>query len=135
MIRRYSDLASLHTLVDRFNYLALRGSTGQQTFGFDRYINQRFYASIEWKQVRHQVIVRDNGCDLGIEGYEIHSGLLIHHMNPLTANDITHGSESLVDPEFLITTTKLTHNAIHFGNERLLPQPHQERRPNDTKLW
>lgn len=105
------------------------------TFGFDRWVNQRFYRSTEWKQIRHAVIVRDNGCDLGIDGYDIHSRLVIHHMNPMVAGDIIHGDESILDPEYLITTTHNTHNAIHYGDERLLPRPLVERRPGDTQLW
>jgi hypothetical protein len=134
-IRTYSELRRFDTLEDRFNYLVLRGHVGISTFGFDRYVNQAFYTSTEWKQIRHYVIVRDNACDLGVEGYEIHSRLLIHHMNPMTVDDIANGDPSILDPEFLITTTHKTHNAIHFGNDRLLPRPVAERRPGDTRLW
>jgi hypothetical protein len=134
-IRTYSELRRFDTLEDRFNYLVLRGHVGISTFGFDRHVNQAFYTSTEWKQIRHYVIVRDNACDLGVEGYEIHSRLLIHHMNPMTVDDIANGDPSILDPEFLITTTHKTHNAIHFGNDRLLPRPVAERRPGDTRLW
>lgn len=135
MIKTYSELLRYHTLEERFHYLALRGNVGHSTFGFDRYMNQQFYRSREWRQLREKVIVRDNGCDLAVEGYEIHRKIIIHHMNPMTVEDITHGVSSILDPEFLITTTIKTHNAIHFGDERLLPQPLVERRPGDTKLW
>ena len=135
MIRSYSDLRRLNTFEDRFRYLSLRGQVGEATFGFDRWINQEFYRSREWKQIRQHVIARDEGCDLGIEGYEIHTRLIIHHMNPMTADDICHDEESILDPEFLITTTHQTHNAIHYGDERLLPRPLVPRRPGDTKLW
>jgi hypothetical protein len=135
MIRRYRELRRIGTFEDRFRYLSLQGQVGESTFGFDRWINQAFYRSRQWKDIRQHVIVRDNGCDLGVEGYEIHSGILIHHMNPMTANDISLGDEAILDPEFLITTTHRTHNAIHFGDERLLPRPLEPRRRGDTKLW
>lgn len=135
MIRTYTELRQLHTFEERYHYLSLRGVVGQSTFGFDRHMNQKFYTSREWKQIREHVIVRDEGCDLGVEGYEIHSRLLIHHMNPMIVNDIVHGNEDILDPEFLITTTHRTHNAIHYGDERLLPRPLAVRRPGDTKLW
>jgi hypothetical protein len=115
--------------------LKLNGGIGQATFGFDRYVNQKFYASYEWKRARRDVILRDNGCDLGVLGYEINGGLLIHHMNPIVLEDIIHGEEWIIDPEYLITTTQNTHNAIHFGDERLLPRVVLERAPNDQKLW
>lgn len=134
-IRRYSELRRIEGFEERFRYLSLAGQVGEATFGFDRYINQMFYRSREWKAVRHQVIVRDNGCDLGVDGYEIHGELLIHHMNPLSPNDIRHNDDSILDPQFLITTTHRTHNAIHYGDARLLPRPHVERRAGDTQLW
>ena len=134
-IRTYSELSRLRTFEERYRYLALRGGVGQETFGFDRYINQMFYASVEWKRIRQRVILRDNGCDLGIEGYEIHDRLYVHHMNPMEPDDVFEGSSSILDPEFLITTTHSTHNAIHYGDERLLPKPIVERRRGDTKLW
>ena len=120
---------------ERFDYLKLNGEVGQATFGFDRYVNQRFYHSHEWKQVRNHVVVRDNGCDLGVSGYEIHGALLIHHINPILPRDIIHGEEWIFDPEYLITTTQKTHNAIHYGDERLLPKVVTMRKPNDQKLW
>jgi hypothetical protein len=98
-------------------------------------VNQQFYRSTEWKRTRRDVIVRDNGCDLGVEGYEIHDRIYVHHMNPLTPDEIFEGARSIMDPEFLITVNLNTHNAIHFGDERLLPRPLIERRPGDTKLW
>ena len=135
MIRTYSELRRLTDFEERYKYLALRGSVGRSTFGFDRYINQQFYRSTEWRHIRHHVIARDLGCDLGVEGYEIHDRIYIHHMNPMTVNDIAHGEDSILNPEFLISTTHRTHNAIHYGDERLLPRPLTERRSGDTKLW
>lgn len=135
MIRTYSELRRLNTFEERFRYLALHGNVGASTFGFDRYINQQFYTSREWRQVRNHVISRDQGCDLGVEGYDIFNRLVIHHMNPMVPDDITHGESHILDPEVLITTTHRTHNAIHFGDERLLPRPLIERRRGDTKLW
>jgi hypothetical protein len=135
MIRRYSRLKRLETFDDRFKYLRLQGSVGRSSFGFDRHINQAFYRSREWRDVRDFVIVRDDGCDLGVEGYEIHSELLVHHMNPMDADSIIHKEEWILDPEFLITTTHRTHNAIHFGDEKQIPRKYVERRPGDTSLW
>lgn len=134
-IKTYSELRRLDTLEERFKYLALSGRVGETTFGFDRYMNQMFYTSREWRQVRQKIILRDNGCDLGIEGYEIHKTPTIHHLNPMTVADIRDSNPDILDPEFLITTTLLTHNAIHYGDEKLLPQLIVERRPGDTKLW
>lgn len=134
-IRCYSELKELTTLEDRFNYLALNGVVGDSTFGYDRYVNQQFYRSREWRQMRHQIIARDLGCDLGIEGYEIHNAAYIHHMNPMNVEDIARGDWSILDPEFLITTTHRTHNAIHYGDEKQLAKPIVPRRPGDTKLW
>lgn len=135
MIRSYSELAQIPTFEERYRYLALRGRVGEATFGFDRHMNQMFYTSRQWKQVRHYVIARDNGCDLGIDGYEIHSRLYIHHMNPMQVSDIVHGEDSILDPEYLITTTHQTHNAIHYGDEKQLPRQFVDRRSGDTKLW
>lgn len=134
-IRTYSELRRLDTFKERYEYLRLRGEVGKSTFGFDRYINQRFYTSQQWRHVRNHVIARDEGLDLGFPGYEIYDRIIIHHMNPMTAEDIEHGDEDILDPEFLITTTHQTHNAIHYGDERLLAQPLVERRPGDTRLW
>jgi hypothetical protein len=135
MIRTYRQLRRLETFEDRFRYLSLKGQVGEKTFGFDRWMNQEFYRSKQWRDVRHFVIARDNGCDLGVEGYEIHRGLYIHHMNPMTISDLAHGEDKILDPEFLITTSHVTHNAIHYGDERLLPRPFEPRRSGDTKLW
>lgn len=133
--RRYSELVVHSSLEDRFHYLQLRSQVGYKTFGFERYLNQSFYRSREWKRVRDEVILRDNGCDLGVSGYEIHDRIIIHHMNPMTVDDIEAGSDDILDPEFLISTTHNTHNAIHYGDARLLPQPPVERRPGDTTPW
>ena len=134
--RSYSELSRLGTFEERFRYLSLHGSVGTATFGFDRWINQAFYTSRDWREARHFVIARDLGCDLGIEGFEIHERVLIHHMNPITSEDIVHGDEDrLINPEYLITTTHNTHNAIHYGDERLLRKPYSPRQPGDTKLW
>ena len=135
MIRSYSELIKLETFEERYKYLQLGGSVGKDTFGFDRYINQRFYRSQEWKSVRNQVIVRDNGCDLGIEGYEIHGRIYIHHMNPILLKDIENCTEFLLNPEYLITTTHRTHNAIHYGDESLLILDPIVRTANDTCPW
>lgn len=134
-IRTHTDLAQLRTFAERYRYLELKGSVGEATFGFDRWVNQRFYHSLQWKQVRERVILRDNGCDLGVAGYEIERKLLVHHMNPVSMEDIALGSDWILDPEYLITTSLATHNAIHFGDESLLPKLPVERRPGDTKLW
>lgn len=123
------------TFEERFEYLKLGGSVGRSTFGFDRHLNQRFYKSWGWKRARDEVIVRDLGCDLGIEGYEIHADLLIHHVNPMSVDDIIHGEEWLIDPEYLITTTHGTHNAIHYGTDLQFPKVVVERSPGDTRLW
>jgi hypothetical protein len=133
--RTYTELCRLHTFFERFEYLALRGAVGATTFGFDRWLNQEFYSSHEWQVARRETILRDNGCDLGVEGYEIHTDLLVHHMNPMTVRDIENGESWIIDPEFLITTRHRTHNAIHYGDASLLPRPHVERRPGDTALW
>lgn len=135
MIRRYRELHGIESFEDRYKYLALRGTVGDTTFGFDRYLNQRFYTSAEWRKLRQHVIYRDNACDLGVEGREIHSKIIIHHMNPMTVGDIVHREEAILDPEFLITTTLRTHNAIHYGDEHLLSRAPVVRRPGDTKLW
>jgi hypothetical protein len=134
-IRSYSELRRFTEFDDRFEYLKLNGAVGRSTFGFDRYINQMFYTSYEWKRARNLVILRDNGCDLGVPGYEIYDHILIHHINPMDVDDIMHGESWIFDPEYLITTTQNTHNAIHFGNDKLLPKVVLERNPNDTKLW
>lgn len=134
-IRTYSELCRLDGIRERFEYLKLNGRVGDATFGFDRYINQKFYKSTQWQQIRHYIIVRDNGCDLGVDGYDIHSNLYIHHLNPMSKEDIVEGDDSILDPEFLITTTLVTHNAIHYGDANQLPRLMVERKPGDTKLW
>lgn len=133
--RSYRELSRIDDFVERFRYLSLAGQVGTTTFGFDRYLNQRFYTSREWRQLRDHVIVRDNGCDLGIEGFEIHDKILIHHMNPVIVDDLLANEDSLLDPDNLITTTHRTHNAIHYGDERLLPKLPVPRERGDTGLW
>lgn len=135
MRRTYSGLRSLRSFEDRFRYLALRGTVGRDTFGFDRYMNQAFYTSREWRHVRNEVIARDYGCDLGHEDHPIHDRIYIHHMNPMVVDDIVHGNDDILDPEYLISTTHRTHNAIHYGDESLLPRKLVERRAGDTRLW
>ena len=135
MIRTYSELSSIKTFNERFEYLKLGGFVGEETFGFDRYINQKFYQSYEWKRVRREVIIRDNGCDLGVDGYEINKGIIIHHMNPITKDDITNITEYLLNPEYLITTMFMTHNAIHYGDISLIQSVPIERAKNDTCPW
>ena len=133
--RTFTEMSSFETFGDRFQYLRLDGAVGRSTFGFDRYLNQTFYQSAEWKHVRNVVIVRDGGCDLGVPGYEIHERILIHHMNPATVDMIMHRDEDLLNPEYLITLTHRTHNAIHYSDENQLAATFVERRPGDTKLW
>ena len=135
IIRTYSELITLPTFEERFQYLKLNGQVGESTFGFDRYLNQLFYKSDEWLRLRDQIIIRDNGCDLGIEGREINERILIHHMNPIRKEDILNRSRHLLDPEFLICTVKRTHDAIHYGDENLLLTIPKERRKNDTCPW
>lgn len=135
MIRTYSELSRLQSFEERFEYLRLHGEVGRSTFGFDRYVNQKFYRSREWKSARDYVIVRDEGCDLGVQGFEIHEGALIHHINPMVIEDILHGEEWIFDPEYLITTTHYTHNAIHYSDASLLPKIVADREPGDTQLW
>ena len=134
-IRTYSELIKLPTFEERYAYLRLGGRVGETTFGFDRYLNQMFYKSDEWLAIRDKVIVRDNGCDLGIEGREIESSILIHHMNPISKKDILERSDFLLNPEYLICTIKNTHDAIHYGDENLLIKDPIERRKNDTCPW
>ena len=135
IIKTYSELIKLKTFEERYEYLRLGGIVGKETFGFDRYLNQTFYKTDEWLSIRDHVIVRDNGCDLGIEGREIHSRILVHHMNPITKEDIISRSEYLLNPEYLICTIKSTHDAIHYGDESLLIKLPVERRKNDTCPW
>lgn len=135
MIRTYSELITLPTFEERYRYLRLGGRVGEDTFGFDRYLNQAFYQTEEWRSVRDYVIVRDGGCDLGIEDREIRERILVHHMNPITKEDILRRTEYLLDPEYLICTIKNTHDAIHYGDESLLLLPPVERTRNDTCPW
>lgn len=134
-IRTYSELSQLQTFKERFEYLQLKGTVGQDTFGYYRYLNQIFYRSDRWKKIRDYVILRDNGCDLGLGGYEIYENIVIHHMNPITVEDILRETDYLLDPEFLISTVHSTHNAIHYGDENLLIGNPVERTPNDTCPW
>lgn len=135
MLKTYSELSKLKTYEDRFNYLKLDGLVGIETFGYDRYLNQILYKTREWKQTRDIVIIRDMGCDLGVEGHEIHGPVLIHHMNPITKEQIINRDPIIFDPEFLITTYHKTHNAIHYGDSSVIPNSYTERKANDTKLW
>lgn len=134
VIRTYSELVKLDNFLDRFEYLKLSGVVGAETFGFDRYLNQALYSSIIWKKSRRNTILRDNGCDLGLEDYPLDRAL-VHHMNPITLEQIENRDPIIFDEEFLITVSHNTHNAIHYGDQTLLPQPLIERRPGDTLLW
>jgi hypothetical protein len=135
-LKSYSELSRLRSFDERFEYLKLGGGIGVETFGFDRYLNQRFYQSREWQTVRNEVIIRDNGCDLGIEGYDIFENPHVHHMNPMGVNDIIHDSEYILDPEYLVLTSLKTHNAIHFGSDQdLYPKIVTSRKSGDTRLW
>jgi hypothetical protein len=135
IIRTYSELITIPTFLERFEYLRLGGLVGEETFGFDRYLNQTFYKSKEWLKVRDEVILRDFGCDLGIKGREIYDRILIHHMNPIRPEDIIYRSDYLLNPEYLITTVKNTHDAIHYGDSSLLITDPIERTKNDTCPW
>lgn len=135
IIKTYSELSRLPTFEERFDYLKLSGNVGSDTFGFDRYLNQIFYKTKEWKEIRNQVILRDNGCDLGLEGYDIYGKILIHHLNPITKDDVLNRSTWLLDPENLVCVTHDTHNAIHYGNKDTLLTSSAERTPNDTCPW
>ena len=134
-LRTYSELIQIPTFEERYKYLALQGVVGDPTFGFDRWLNQQFYRSREWRQVRSVVIARDNGCDLGVEGYEIYDRVIIHHMNPMRVHDIVQGEGSIVNIEYLISTTHRTHNAIHYGDESQLQKKWEPRRAGDTTPW
>lgn len=134
-IRTYSELITIPTFEERYKYLKIGGKVGKETFGFERYLNQEFYKSHEWQSIRRQVIVRDLGCDLGIEGREIHGKIIVHHMNPITIDDIVSASDFLLNPEYLICTLKSTHDAIHYGDESLLIKAPVERMKNDTCPW
>lgn len=135
-IKTYSELITFPTFEERYRYLKLDGVVGEDTFGFDRYLNQEFYQrDQEWKRIRDFVIIRDQGCDLGVEGREIRGKILVHHMNPITKDDILKRSEFLLNPKYLICTLKSTHDAIHYGDENLLMKGPVERKPNDTCPW
>ena len=134
-IRTYSELIKLQTFEERFQYLQLNGRVGEETFGFDRYLNQKFYNDPEWLRIRDQVIIRDNGCDLAMPDREIKTQILVHHMNPMDKEDILRRSDFLLNPEYLICTIKATHDAIHYGDESKLIIMPPERRPNDTCPW
>lgn len=133
-IKTYSELIKLPTFEERFEYLKFKGTVGEDTFGYDRYLNQMFYKTIEWRQLRHHIIVRDNGCDLGVEGYELYGSIYIHHLNPLRKNDIINRTEYLMNPEYLICTSFDTHQAIHYGNKAPSYKP-IIRTKNDTCPW
>lgn len=135
ILKTYSELSKLKTFEDRFQYLRLDGIVGEETFGFDRYLNQILYQSDEWKRCRRDIIIRDNGCDLGCEGFEVHGRILIHHINPITVDDIVNRNPKVFDPENLILTSHNTHQAIHYGNEDLLIRAPVERSKNDTCPW
>ena len=134
-IRTYSELITIPTFEERYKYLKIGGKVGEETFGFERYLNQEFYKSYEWQSIRRQVIVRDLGCDLGIKDREIHGKIIVHHMNPITIDDIIEASDFLLNPEYLICTLKSTHDAIHYGDESLLIKAPVERMKNDTCPW
>jgi len=134
-IKTYSELCQLQTFEERYHYLKLSGIVGEETFGFDRYLNQVLYRSQRWKRIRDRIIVRDNGCDLGMPGWEIQGKIYVHHMNPLTIRDIQLETEYLLDPEYLISVSHNTHNAIHYGDASLLMTGPIERSANDTCPW
>ena len=134
-IRTYTELMKLQTFEERFRYLKLVTRVGEETFGFDRYLNQQFYHSQEWKSIRNEIIIRDNACDLGITGREMNKGIIIHHMNPITKDDLIHQSDFLLNPDYLICVSKKTHSAIHYGDESLLFDGLVERSKNDTCPW
>ena len=135
MIRTYSELITLPTFEERYRYLKIGGTVGEETFGFDRYLNQSFYKTKEWLRIRDHVIVRDQGCDLAMIDREIRGKILVHHMNPITKEDIVRRTKYLLDPEYLICTVKNTHDAIHYGDESLLIKAPIERQKNDTCPW
>ncbi|MEJ8753856.1 hypothetical protein [Coprococcus sp. HCN-4056] len=134
-IRRYSELIQIPTFEERFEYLRLDGQVGADTFGSDRYLNQIFYKSPEWKKIRDEIIIRDQCCDLAMPGYDIHGPVLIHHLNPITKADILSRTDLLLNPEYLVCTIQSTHNAIHYGDVNLLITNPIERKPNDTCPW
>lgn len=135
MIRTYSELIKIPTYADRFDYLNLHGLVGEDTFGFDRYLNQKFYRSKEWRQLRNKIIVRDYGCDMALQGFDIVGKIIIHHMNPITQKSIIDREDYLMNPEYLVCVSLITHNAIHYGDYELINREIVERKRNDTKLW
>lgn len=135
IIRTYSEMLTFPTLEERFRYLQLKGSVGKDTFGYDRYLNQILYHSEEWKSFRNGIIIRDNGCDLACEGYEIHKRILVHHIDPITVEDVLNRNPKVFDPENVVCVSHMTHNAIHYGDENLLITAPVERSPNDTCPW
>ena len=134
-IRTYRELIQIPTFIERYRYLRLRGAVGIDTFGWDRYINQTFYHSRDWKRLRDEIIIRDNGCDLAMEGYEIGYRIYIHHMNPIDVKDITEVTDILLNPDYLVCVSFDTHQAIHYGDENMLITDPIIRKPNDTTLW
>ena len=134
-IKTYSELSKLKTFEERFEYLRTGSVVGESTFGMERYLNQAFYRSKEWGSVRRQVVIRDNGCDLGVEGYDIAGPIIIHHMNPISAEDIENRNPDILNPEYLICVSDTTHKAIHYGNGDMIPKTFVERKPNDTCPW
>ena len=135
MIRNYTELIQLETFEERFDYLKLEGSVGTTTFGFDRYMNQNFYTSNQWRQIRREIIIRDDACDLGIPERSIYGHIRVHHMNPITMEDLELGRDIVIDPEYLICVSLNTHNAIHFGNKKNLFDLPVDRKKGDTTLW
>ena len=133
--RSYRELSRIPTFNERFEYLKLDGLVGEPTFGFERSMNQMLYSSSKWRRLRNQIILRDNGCDLGVEGFEIPDKIIVHHMNPMTVDDLKDFSDDVFDPEYLICVSQITHNAIHYGDSNLLPKKPIERRPGDTWPW
>lgn len=134
-IRNYRELMSYSLFIDRYNYLKLTGQVGEETFGLDRYINQALYKSNRWRETRNKVIIRDNGCDLGVDGYDIYDKIIVHHMNPILLEDIEEDNDDIFDLNYLISTSFRTHNAIHYGDAKLLPVLPKERTAYDTCPW
>lgn len=134
-IKSYEELCALQTFEERFTYLKLNGRVSEETFGFDRHLNQKFYRSAEWRKIRNEVILRDNGCDLGIEDRPIKGPIYIHHMNPITVDDLIEKSADILKPNFLVCVSKRTHDALHYSNEELLEKDYVPRIPGDTTLW
>ncbi len=135
MIKTYSELITYSTFEERYRYLRIGGAVGKETFGYDRYLNQILYTSPEWRSFRKEIIVRDNGCDLGCEGFDIHSRILVHHIDPITADDVLNRDQKIFDPDNVICTSHNTHQAIHYGDENLLITMPMERSKNDTCPW